>query len=455
MTDGVSGAALRRCLAALVLVAIAASPQIAGAQLSLKTETFDAAWTLIRDSHFDETYNGVDWHEVGAELRPRAAAATSAAELRAVLRDMLGRLRQSHFAVIPAAADTSAGERADLGGSPGIEVRLSGHDLLVTEVDPAGGGAAAGVRAGWRVEAVGGTRMETLLASLSDSLEPRLLQVEGWRLAQAHLRGPAGSSVVITFEDGAGRTFDRAVERRREGGEAVTVGHLPTMFVRVASHEAETPGGRSAGVIRFNVWMAAVDRLFQAAVDELRTSDAIVIDLRGNPGGLAAMMMGLSGHFIDERLVLGVMKTRESELRFVVNPRRVNATGERVVPFGGPVAILIDGLTGSASECFAGGMQSLGRARVFGERSMGQALPALFSRLPNGDVLIHAYGDFLTSDGTRLEGRGVTPDETVPLTRDHLLSGRDPVMEAALAWVDDMAPAPSPRRSRAAPAGPP
>ena len=40
-----------------------------------------------------------------------------------------------------------------------------------------------------------------------------------------------------------------------------------------------------------------------------------------------------------------------------------NAAGERVEPFSGPVAILVDAMTGSASECFSGGMQSLGRAR--------------------------------------------------------------------------------------------
>ena len=70
-------------------------------------------------------------------------------------------------------------------------------------------------------------------------------------------------------------------------------------------------------------------------------------------------------------------------------------------------------------------MQSLGRVRVFGQTSMGQALPALFDKLPNGDVLIHAYGDFVTADGTRLEGRGVVPDEEVPLDRADLLAGRD------------------------------
>ena len=56
---------------------------------------------------------------------------------------------------------------------------------------------------------------------------------------------------------------------------------------------------------------------------------------------------------------------------------------------------------------------------------MGQALPALFNKLPNGDVLIHAYGDFVAADGTRLEGRGVIPDVVVPLTRESLLAGQD------------------------------
>jgi len=182
--------------------------------------------------------------------------------------------------------------------------------------------------------------------------------------------------------------------------------------------------------------MTAVDREFQIAMDRFRDADGIVIDLRGNPGGLAAMIMGLAGHFFPEQATLGVMKTRQTELRFPANPRLVNGAGERVRPFDGPLAIIVDGLTGSASECFTGGMQSLGRARVFGETSMGQALPALFDRLPNGDVLIHAWGDFVTGTGVRIEGRGVIPDERVDLTRESLLAGHDAALERALQWID-------------------
>src|SRR5262249_53201289 len=116
--------------------------------------------------------------------------------------------------------------------------------------------------------------------------------------------------------------------------------------------------------------------------------------------------------------------------------RVLNAKGERVNTYDGPVAILVDSMTGSASECFAGGMQSIGRARVFGQTSMGQALPAFPFVLPTGDVLIHATADFVTADGTRLEGRGVIPDEAVALSRADLLAGHDRTLDAALAWID-------------------
>lgn len=397
------------------------------------TETFEAAWTIVRDTHFDRTMNGLDWEAVRTELRPRAAAATNRSELRAVLRDMLGRLGQSHFAVIPGGANERASSIADMSGDTGIDVRLIDSAVVVNSVEAESAAAKAGVRQGWKLVAVSGSTLAPLLSALPG--EARLRNVEAWRIAQERLRGPAGTIVAATFEDGQGKSHEVTLQRQQETGEPVTVGHLPTMYVRVESERRQTPGGLTAGVIRFNVWMTVVDREFQKAVDTYRNADGIIIDLRGNPGGLAAMLMGISGHFVKERKALGIMKTRDAELRFAANPRLVNAAGQRVEPFAGPVAILVDAMTGSASECFTGGMQAIGRARVFGQVSMGQALPALFDKLPNGDVLIHAYADFVAADGTRLEARGVVPDETVPLTRASLLAGRDDTMEAALAWI--------------------
>jgi carboxyl-terminal processing protease len=419
---------------ALLLAALVATPAIAR-QAPAAAATFDAVWTIVRDTRFDPAFNLAQWDEVRAELRPKAVEAKTPGELRAVLKDMLGRIGLSHFVVIPASPD-SAADQTDLSSEPGIDVRLIDRQVVVTSVEPGSAAATAQVHPGWIVQSVDGKDLAPLLRDIPDDAPQRIAQLQAWRIAAGRLRGPLGSSAAVTFVDGTGAAITKTLHRLREGGEPVTVGSLPTMFVRVSSDLKTTPGGGHAGLIAFNVWMTAVDPAFQKAMDQFRSADGVVVDLRGNPGGLAAMIMGLSGHFMTERATLGVMKTKDSELRFFANPRLVNAAGERVEPFKGPLAIVVDGMTGSASECFAGGLQSLGRARVFGQTSMGQALPALFDRLPNGDVLIHAWGDFVTGTGVRIEGRGVVPDEPVALTRADLLAGRDAPLEAALAWVD-------------------
>ena len=423
----------RLAAAALIVAAAVAAPS--AAEVYKAAETFDAVWTIVRDSHFDPAFDRAAWDRVGTELRPKAIAATTAGELRGVLRDMLGRLGLSHVAVIPATPDSPT-DRVDLGAEPGFDTRLIDGQLVVTSIEPDGGAPATGVHTGWIVEAIGGTPVAGPLAKVTEGAAPRIAQREAWRFAETRLRGPYGSKVDVAFTDGTGAAVTKSIARRGERGEPVTVGSLPTMFVRVSSAARTTPGGRQVGVIGFNVWMTAVDAEFQRAVDRYRSADGIVIDLRGNPGGLAAMVMGIAGHFTANRDTLGVMKTKDSELRFNANPRLVDAAGHRVEPYAGPVAILVDGMTGSASECFAGGMQSLGRAHIFGQTSMGQALPALFDKLPNGDVLIHAWGDFVTGTGVRIEGRGVVPDQPVALTRAALLAGRDATLDAALAWFD-------------------
>ena len=419
----------------IALGVVVASVMTGAAQAPAAAETFDAVWSIVRDHHFDPTFDVARWNAIRDELRPKALAARTPGELRIVLGDMLGRLGLSHFAVIPASADTP-GERADVSGEPGLDVRVIQKQLVVTSVDPGGGAATAGVRPGWIVQRIGTTQMAPLFSTLPDGPSARLAQLEAWRKSVSRLRGPSDSSVDVTFLDAAGASVTKTIARAPEHGDAVTVGNLPTMYVRVTSAARRTPAGKEAGVIGFNVWMTPVNGPFQEAIDRFRSADGLVIDLRGNPGGLAAMIMGLSGYFLPDRQTLGVMKTRESELRFVSIPRLVDGSGHRVDPFDGPVAVIVDGLTGSASECFTGGLQSLGRVRVFGQTSMGQALPALFDRLPNGDVFIHAWGDFVTGTGVRLEGRGVIPDEAVPTTRDDLLGGHDRPLEAALAWID-------------------
>ncbi|MFG0313195.1 MAG: S41 family peptidase, partial [Phycisphaerales bacterium] len=104
-----------------------------------------------------------------------------------------------------------------------------------------------------------------------------------------------------------------------------------------------------------------------------------------------------------------------------------------------PVAILQDSGSASTSEVFAGGLQSLGRVKVFGTTSAGMALPANMDKLPSGDVLLHAIADFVTSTGARMEHGGVVPDYEVKLSREDLLMGIDTPELRAKEWISENA----------------
>ncbi|MFM7135375.1 MAG: S41 family peptidase [Planctomycetota bacterium] len=462
--------------------AATSAPEPATLRAPLAAETFDAVWTTVRDQHFDAGLNGVDWNAVRDELRPAAIDAASTEQLRGVLMTMLGRLGQSHFTIIPGADDSAPAAApaeesapvatAEAGVAPRTEVRaevraevpattgsdepgLAGADIALVDgaatvlrVFPGRAADKAGLRAGFVIESIDGTEVESVLAPMRERIA-RIEASGGSTAREARtmlavsaaslMRGDAGDTKRLAVRDGEGevREIDLALEAAPYG--STKFGNLPALPVEVDSRIVELPieGAAPAkvGVLSFNIWMTGASDAIDAAVDTMRSCDGIVIDLRGNPGGVGAMSMGVAGHFLRETKSLGSMIGRSSTLDFNVTPRRVSADGRRVRPYAKPLAIVLDGRSASTSEVFAGGLQDLGRARVFGETSAGMALPAQAVELPNGDVLMHAVADFVTSKGTRLEGRGVVPDEAVAASRAALLAGADPALDAAGAWI--------------------
>ena len=401
---------------------------------------FDEAWQTIHDTHFDTSFNGVDWDALREELRPRAEKAQTREEVREVIGEMLGRLGQSHFAVFP-------GESLPDGGGPGAEnhsaglgfdVRLREGKLLVTKIEPKSAAEEAGVHTGWIVRRVGSFDVEDAwkkMAEAGDALGERRAAFHLWNATRAQVMGTQGTHEKVAFVDGDDHERELDLERRPRAVTVHEVGPTLPKFYLEFEQSLHERDGKRIGLIRFSNWFLPVMRPLDEAVDAMRGLDGIVIDLRGNTGGAAAMTMGVAGHFFAESTRLGVMTTRDTTLNILAIPRLTNPSGQSVEPYAGPLALLVDETTGSASEVFAGGLQSVGRARVFGETTAGAVLPAMTTRLSNGDALLHAMGDFETASGTRLEGSGVVPDEPVPVRRADLLVGRDTQLEAALAWI--------------------
>lgn len=434
-------------------------------------ETLEAAWRIVNETYYDTNLHGVDWPAVLEEFRPQAARAGSLAGLRVVIQEMLNRLGQSHMALIPRDAaeileetefvparepdrpgrPRGSARRADrslppgpaqaaslgaaIEGDIGLEIAVLERQIVVREVAPSSPADRAGVRPGWVLVRIDGAPVEEMFVSLGEDSNARQEKLVAWASVRRKFKGPPESVVAIEFLDDRDQKVTASIRRAPESGVPAKLGNLPTFYTRFHSERISGLDGIQIGLIRFNVWMLPVAAAFDQAIDELRACDGIILDLRGNPGGIGAMAMGIAGHFVNEPVVLGTMKTRETELRFIANPRRVTPAGRRVIPYAGPLAILVDETSLSTTEIFAAGLQASGRAAIFGQQTLGAALPALFDRLPNGDVLMHAVGDFVTPPGSRLEGAGVEPQHPVPLSRADLLSGRDRSLESASQWI--------------------
>jgi carboxyl-terminal processing protease len=426
------------CARAVTPGASAPASRSVDSQLALLT--FDSAWSRIAHTHYDTAFNGVDWAGVRDELRPRAAEAVTIRELRAVISEMLGRLGESHFALITSEARDLLSENTDgarsISGSAGFQVRLVEGDLLVWRVQPGSAAADAGVRTGWTLVSVNGRPVATRTAALAvlPEAQRRTSLTRMLYAANAELAGEVGSSLAVRFRDERGSEIHRMLDFREVAGEVVQFGNLPPVLA-VLEHDVLPAGAGCVGVIRLNVWMGTLAPAFDRAVDAMRGCDGVVVDLRGNPGGLAGMVTGTAGHFLNDTLVLGEMQQRATTLRLKANPRRVRADGAIVEPFSGPLAIIIDEMSASTSEFFAAALQGVGRARVFGAPSAGQALPALMVRLPTGDVLMHVIANFTGPRGIRIEGYGVVPDMPATSSREDLLAGRDVPMLNALDWI--------------------
>ena len=436
-------------LAAGVPASLAAQQVVSRAAEPISSEaalvTFDSVWNRIRATHYDSAMRGVDWNAVRDSLRPQAARATTLGALRRTITATLATLGESHFVLIPReAADAvdpdrvATGADADVPGDVGVSLRLLGDTLVVSAVRAGGPADRAGVEPGWTLDSAGAFGAARALASIAASPglsrpQAMLMLVRG---AGAQLAGPSGTTVDAVFRDHDGRRVAMPLVRAPMAGTPVRFGNLPTMFVEV-SHERRPLPGRAgcAGVIRLTTWMTPAMAQLDSAVDAMRDCDGVIVDLRGNPGGVGAMVMGFGGHFVDSTYALGEMKTRSNRLRFVANPRRADTRGQAVTPYAGPLAILVDSLSMSTSEIFAAGMQSIGRARLFGENTPGLALPAMVIRLPTGDGLMHVVADFTDPSGRRIEGAGAAPDVIVPLSRADLRRGIDAPLAAAIGWI--------------------
>ncbi|MBN2509359.1 MAG: S41 family peptidase [Spirochaetales bacterium] len=207
------------------------------------------------------------------------------------------------------------------------------------------------------------------------------------------LKGTPGTQVTVTILRKPDIVFDVEITR--------AVIELPTVKMDMIG---------SIGYLRIIDWTPYTDDRIQEAVDFFSKNDysSIIVDLRGNPGGLLDAVVDASDLFLDEGVVVSTQSKIQSEN--VVH----YSTDSILIPQNIPMAVMVNKGSASASEIFAGAMKDRGRAVIVGETTFGKGSVQWVR--PFGETgfkltIAHYY----TPLGTKVDKVGITPDKVVEL----------------------------------------
>ncbi len=373
-------------------------------------------WQTINDEYYDPAFNGVDWAAVRGRYLERTAAARDDFEFYGLCELMTAELRDSHTRYSPpqevAPEGRPAGEapREQPPGTAGFALGVVEGRMAVIEVDAGSAAGRAGVRPGMSLKLINGRAVA--------EIESQLRGLVAGASSERSFANLVATSIIygrvwgeprrLLLEDFGGGEFEYEVRREpREPGRVEAR--------RLASGVA---------YIKFGQWVAPADRRFNEELEKMRDAPALVIDLRGNGGGQTDVLLNIAGNFFAEPTYYGGLRTRAGALDKY-------STRKPARPYAGPVAILADERSASASETFSLFMQEVGRAAVVGRQTAGSTHNARVRQMRGGGTLTYSIRVYITPRGRDPEGVGVVPDEIIPLTLSDLRRGRDAVLEAA------------------------
>jgi C-terminal processing protease CtpA/Prc len=373
----------------------------------------------IRKNYYDSKFHDVDIQARFKEADERIQKATSYNQALGIVAWAMQGLHDSHSFFIPPPRPY----RLDYGWI----MEMIGDQCYVTAVKPGSDAEKQGLMPGDLIESVNG------MTPTRDTL---------WSLNYVFklLRPQPGLQVVLRDPDGKQRTLGIAAEVH-EGKRIANYGlgdfmddvreaQTQRWFMRPRSHEV----GEDT-----IIWKLPSFLIDEKGVDEMigkpKKHKALVLDLRGNPGGYADSIARMVSNFFDHDVKVGDVKSRQTDKPLIAKSRGGNA-------YTGKLIVLVDSGSASAAEIFSRVVQFEKRGAVIGDKTSGSVMEALvYPHSYNWGTLVTFYAaslskaDIIMMDGKSLEHNGVVPDEMVLPTAADLASLRDPVLTRALMLV--------------------
>lgn len=223
------------------------------------------------------------------------------------------------------------------------------------------------------------------------------------------IRGKENTDVTLTIVRNGGNAFNVTITRQK---------------ITVPSVKWQEDG--NIGYMKINQFTDDTDKLSQQAATEFRNKGvkAIVLDLRGNPGGYITGAINLSSMWLDP----GKVVVQEKRGGKIIDVQK--STGDNPLK-GIPTIVLIDSGSASASEITAGALKDNGAATLLGQKSFGKGSVQQVEHLLDGSELKVTIARWYTPAGKNIDKQGITPDVSVSISDADAKAGKDPQKDKA------------------------
>ena len=416
------------------------------------TAAFDAMLDKFRREYAFTEYKGIDWDAKRAEYRPRFEQAQADADPEAyefALRDFAWSIPDSHVGVSFGPA-VYRGFREAIAGGVGIAFReLDDGRIVVNFLLEGSPAAAAGIELRAEILEINGQPAAEYVSETVAWSEPFSLE-EQKRLQQLRYatRFPADSEVELTWrnpgaEDISGAVLPTSDERDSFDFSSFFQGRdrhrLPLEFEEIEGSDftlVQIHSFSDNERLTIDLWERLIDELNYYAVPGL------VIDMRSNGGGSGWLAQQMAAYFFNEPHVLGNSGFYDEDTEdFFFDP---DTEDDFILPpedlrYDGEVAVLVYSSCYSACEFFSYYMTVEDRAAIVGHTATAGAGGSVETfYMPDDMEVTFTVGRAVDADhNIHLEGIGVVPTLRVPVTEETLFSDGDPVLEAAIAWLDE------------------
>lgn len=228
------------------------------------------------------------------------------------------------------------------------------------------------------------------------------------------IRGEKGTTVVLTVRrPGSAESINVAVKR----GDIL----IPSVAYRLL------PDDETIGYIQLTRFSGESEKEVAEAIASLQGSgaDKLILDLRGNGGGLLDAAIDVADHFLSEGVIL-YQQTRGEE-------EQVYSATNETLDTNVPLIVLVDGGSASSSEILAGALQDRDRAILVGSgATFGKGSVQLVYDLSDGSSVHVTASRWFTPARHQIDGQGLQPDVLVTVTQEDIDNGRDAVLNQAI-----------------------